>query len=82
MGRAGLLVAVCLLSGGIVSIVTRNKEKNGGNIACIILYLLGAFLGLPLAGGGYSDLRIWGAYSCICGIMHLISTMNQKKKGK
>lgn len=80
-GSAGLLVAVCLLSGGIVSIVTRNKEKNGGNIACIILYLFGALLGLTMAGS-YSDLRIWGVYSCICGIMHLISAINQKKNGK
>lgn len=80
-GSAGVMVAVCLLAGGIVSIVTRNQEKNGGNIACIILYMIGALLGLTMAGS-YSDLRIWGGYACICGIMHLISASGKKGKKK
>lgn len=44
-GSAGVMVAICLLTAGIVSIATRNKEKNGGNIACIILYMIGALMG-------------------------------------
>ena len=82
-GTAGVMVAICLLSGGIVSIATRNQDKNGGNIACTILYVIGALLGLT--AGSYSDLRIWGVYSGICGIMHLASMGhkdNSKKKRK
>ena len=40
-GTAGLLVAILLLTGGIVSIVTRKSNGKGGNIALIILYGLG-----------------------------------------
>lgn len=79
-GSAGVMVAICLLSAGIVSIATRNKEKNGGNIACIILYMIGALLGISLAGS-YSDLKIWGGYAGICGIMHLVSAMKRKDAG-
>lgn len=78
-GSAGVLVAICLLTGGIVSIATRNQKKNGGNIACIILYFIGALLGIAMAGS-YSDLKIWGTYAAICGVIHLISSMSRKKK--
>ena len=37
-GSAGLIVAIILLAGGIVSIATRNGSK-GGNIALIGFYL-------------------------------------------
>lgn len=77
-GSAGLMTAICLLAAGIVSIATRNKEKNGGNIACIILYLIGALLGLTMAGS-YADLKIWGGYAAICGIIHIISMISHKK---
>lgn len=79
-GSAGLMVAICLLTAGIVSISTRNKEKNGGNIACIILYMIGALLGLTMAGS-YTDLKIWGVYAGICGVMHLVSAMKHKSNG-
>ena len=74
-GSAGLLTAICLLTAGIVSIATRNAERNGGNIALINLYLIGALLGFVMAGS-YSDLKIWAGYACICGIIHLISAIN------
>lgn len=77
-GTIGFLVAICLLTAGIVSIATRSKETNGGNIACIILYVLGAVLGMALAGS-YSDLRIWAGYACICGILHIVAFVKNKK---
>ncbi len=76
-GSAGFMVAVCLLAGGIVAIVTRNKGK-GGNIACIILYAIAALLGITMAGS-YSDLKIWGGYAAICAVLHLVSTVKSKK---
>lgn len=77
-GSAGMLVAICLLVGGIVSLASRKSEKNGGNIACFILYIVGALLGLSMAGS-FSDLKIWGGYAGICGIIHLISVAKNKK---
>ena len=80
-GSAGVMVAICLLTAGIVSIATRNKEKNGGNIACIILYMIGALMGGSLAGRN-ADLKIWGGYAGICGIIHLMSAIKGKNNGK
>ncbi len=56
-GSAGIIVAIMLLAGGIVSIATRKGGK-GGNIALIVLFGIGALLGYGLAGS-YSDLYIW-----------------------
>ena len=54
-GSAGLIVAIILLAGGIVSIATRNGSK-GGNIALIVLFALGALCGFTMAGS-YADLN-------------------------
>ena len=43
-GSAGILVAVLMLAGGIVSIATRGSEKRGGNIALLVLFGLAAWL--------------------------------------
>ena len=47
-GSAGVIVAILLLTGGIVSIATRNGSK-GGNIALIVLFGLAALVGFALA---------------------------------
>ena len=49
-GSAGLIVAVLMLAGGIVSVATRKSEKMGGNIALIILFGLAALLGFSNYG--------------------------------
>lgn len=74
-GSAGMIVSIMLLAGGIVSIVTR--KKRGGNIAILILYLLGAIFGFALAGS-YADLNIWAAWCLICSVLALISFIRTK----
>ena len=54
-GSAGLVVSICMLCGGIVSIVSRKNNSKGSNIALIILFGLATFTGFVLAGN-YSDL--------------------------
>jgi len=76
-GSAGLIVAVMLLVGGIVSIATQ-KGSRGGNIALIVLYGIGALFGFALAGS-YSDLYIWAFWCLICTIFALVSLLNSKK---
>lgn len=63
-GSAGVVVAIMLLSGGIVSIVTR-KGSNGGNTALLILYGIAIILGYSFAGD-YKDLFIWSTWCLIC----------------
>ncbi len=76
-GTAGIFVAIMLLAGGIVSIVTRKGSK-GGNIALIILYGLGALLGFTMAGS-FSDLYIWAAWCLICALLAVVSLVKKRK---
>ena len=75
-GSAGLIVAIILLAGGIVSIATRNGSK-GGNIALIVLFALGALCGFTMAGS-YADLNVWAAWCLICAVFAAVSL----KKGQ
>lgn len=71
-GTGGLLVAVLLLAGGIVSIATKKGSK-GGNIALIILFGIGALIAFATAGTLYKDLYVWGGWCSICGILAIVS---------
>ncbi len=76
-GSAGIIVAVCMLSGGIVSIATRKSERNGGNIALIILFGLAALIGF--AGyGSYSDLAIWSGWCMINAILAVLAMIGNR----
>ena len=56
-GSAGLVVSICMLCGGIVSIVSRKNNSKGTNIALLILFSLATLTGFVLAEN-YSDLYI------------------------
>ncbi len=75
-----LFVSVFMFSGGIVSIVVRNSEKNAGNIALGILFGLGAFLGFSMAGS-YSDLNIWAGWCLINMGLAIVSFVKLRKRG-
>ena len=77
-GSAGILVAIFMLAGGIVSIVTRKGGK-GGNIALIVLFGLAALVGFLLAGS-YADLKIWSAWCLINAVIAFIALKTKKKK--
>lgn len=76
-GSAGVIVAIMLLVGGIVSIAGRKGNK-GENIALIVLYGIGALFGFSLAGS-YTDLNVWAAWCLICVIFAIISLVKSKK---
>jgi hypothetical protein len=78
-GSAGVLVAIFLLAGGIVSIATRNSKGKGGNIALIILFGLATIIGLALAGS-YLDLKIWAAWCAINVVLAIIALVKTPKK--
>ena len=77
-GSAGVLVAIFLLAGGIVSIATRNSKGKGGNIALIILFGLATIVGLALAGS-YLDLKIWAAWCAINVVLAIIALVKTPK---
>ena len=76
-GTAGLIVALMLLAGGIVSICTRKGGKSG-NIALIVLFGLGALIGFTLAGS-YADLSIWSSWCLICAALALVALIKGRK---
>ena len=71
-GSAGLVVSICMLCGGIVSIVSRKNNSKGTNIALIILFGLATLTGFVLAGN-YSDLYIWSVWCLINTALAIIS---------
>lgn len=79
-GSAGLIVAIMLLAGGIVSIVSRRGSK-GGNIALIVLFGIGALCGFTMAGS-YGDLYIWATWCLICAVLAIVSLVKSKNTDK
>ena len=77
-GSAGVFVSIFMLAGEIVSIAVRNSQKNGGNIAVVILFLLASFLGIGLARS-FSDLNIWAGWCLINAVLAIISIFKQNK---
>ena len=77
-GSAGLLVAVLMLAGGIVSVATRKSTKKGGNIALIVLFGLAALIGFANYGS-YSDLAIWSGWCLINAVLAVVALIIGKK---
>ncbi len=71
-GATGILVAILMLAGGIVSIATRKNQGKGGNIALIIIFGLAAFNGL-VNHGIFTDLIIWGVWCLINAILAVVA---------
>ena len=78
-GTAGVMVAVFMLAGGIVSIATRNAKGKGGNIALLILFGLAALIGFANYGS-YSDLAIWSGWCLINAVLAVVAMITGKKK--
>ncbi len=75
-GSVGILVAVLMLTGGIVSVATRRSQGKGGNIALIILFGLAALIGF--AGyGNYGDLVIWAFWCLINAILAVVGLIKK-----
>ncbi|MBR2264096.1 MAG: hypothetical protein IJ917_07125 [Firmicutes bacterium] len=77
-GSAGLLVAILMLAGGIVSIAVRKSTGKGGSIALIIIFGLAALTGFA-GHGNYSDLVIWAGWCLINAVLAFIALFIVKK---
>lgn len=76
-GSAGVLLAIMMLTGGIVSIATRKSVKKGGSIALIVLFGIAAETGFAGAGS-YSDLYIWAGWCAICAVMAIVALIKNR----
>ncbi|WP_329886709.1 hypothetical protein [Pseudoramibacter faecis] len=76
-GSAGVLLAIMMLTGGIVSIATRSSVKKGGGIALIVLFGIAALTGFAGAGS-YGDLYIWAGWCAICAVMAIVALIKNR----
>ena len=77
-GSVGIMVAILMLAGGIVSIASRKSIGRGGNIALIVLFGLAALFGYA-GHGNYSDLVIWSTWCLINAVLAVIVLIKNKK---
>ena len=77
-GSAGVILAIFMLAGGIVSVATHKKDGIGGDAADTVLFLIAAFFGVVLAGS-FSDLRIWAGWCLVCAIVVIVNIILKKK---
>ena len=74
---SGIIVAILLIAGGIVSVVT-SKGGNGGSIAIICIYGIAAVIGFTAKV--YGDLIIWAVWCCVCALMAVLALIKGKKR--
>ena len=74
-GISGMMLAFCLLIGGVVGAAARNSKA--GSIVAAVFYLLGAFFGL--ISGGFGDLVIWTIVSAAFGVFFIVGAIVMKK---
>ena len=77
-GSTGIIVAILLLTGGIVSIAVRNTLGKGGSIALFILFGLGALIGFS-GYGNYTDLVVWSGWCLINAVLAFVSLFLKQK---
>lgn len=76
-GSAGILLAILMLAGGIVSVAVRKSNEKGGNIALIVLFGLAFAVGFTNAGS-FSDLKVWSVWCLINAILALFAIIKKK----
>jgi len=75
----GFLLAILMLTAGIVGLVTRNNTKSG--IAVAILYGIGAIIGFSSLGT-LTDLIFWSILCLAFCILYVIDHLQHNKKNK
>lgn len=72
---AGFLLALCMLIGGIVSIIS-NRNK-GMTIAATVFYVIGGIIGLVNAGH-FKDLPTWSMLTLIFAVLFIFHIVGFK----
>ena len=65
-GSAGIMLALCMLIAGILSLLSKNSKSI--TLAAIVFYLFGGLVGIANVGV-FADLQIWSALSLIFGAL-------------
>lgn len=76
-GSAGLVLAFCMLIGGIIGIAARRSK--GGSITAGVFYLIAAFIAIPNIGV-FKDLGVWAFLCLVFAAVFIITGIVQKGK--
>lgn len=74
----GLLAAIFIMAGGIVSLAAK-RSVMGGNIAIAILFGIAALSGFS-GSGYYGDLAIWAAWALVCAVLAIVAAVTGRGK--
>ena len=72
-GGAGIVLAFCMLIGGIIGLATRNGGKGGGIIAGVF-YALGGIIGFANLGT-FGDLIVWSVLNVIFAAVFILGSV-------
>ena len=75
-GSAGILLAICMLVAGIISVAARKTK--GGTITALCFYVFGGLIEIANAGS-YSDLKIWAGLALFFAALLLITLFMKPK---
>ncbi len=76
-GTAGFMLALCMLIGGIIALVS--KLNKGITITSLVFYALGGVVGIANIGK-FADLKIWSILSFIFAALLLFDLIKNKAK--
>lgn len=77
-GLAGLMVALLLLAGGIVSVSSRDSYGIACDISLMVVYSLAAALGIAHSAV-FKDLMVWGLWCMVCANLAAISVLKKRE---
>lgn len=63
-----LIISFCFLAAGITSLA--GSRSNGASVACFILYIIAAFIGV-FAGRLVGMILLWTAIAVLCALTYL-----------
>lgn len=76
-GTAGFMLALCMLIGGIIALVS--KLSKGMTITSLVFYTIGGVVGIANVGK-FADLKIWSILSFIFAALLLFDLIKNKAK--
>lgn len=75
-GTAGIMLAFCMLIGGIITLVSKNSK--GLSITSIVFYAIGGLIGIANIGT-FKDLQIWSILSFIFAGLLIFNIIKNKE---
>lgn len=77
-GVLGILLAFLFMVTGVVMTVASKSESMIPSIICAAVLWFGYFIA-KMGYGSYSDLKVWGFFAFVIGVVYLVSAVKTRK---